>query len=136
MPNHPIKALGFAVLLWAVGFAWGSFVFMSPALKTTAPIPYVSSNPWISFPILLVWLVLAYVLARSYLRSAPQPVAEGLRLGAAFVGTNLLLDLLVLVLLLSAGWKYFASLTVWTGYAILLVLPWWVGRGLAATSGR
>ena len=24
MPSHPINALGFAVLLWAVGFAWGS----------------------------------------------------------------------------------------------------------------
>jgi hypothetical protein len=131
-----MKALGFAVLLWLVGFVWGSVVFMSPALKAAAPIPYVSSNPWISFPILLAWLPLAYALARHHLRASPEPPAEGLKLGAAFAATNVLLDLLVLVLLFSAGGKYFASLTVWFGYALLLVVPVWVGRTIAARANR
>ena len=42
MPQKPFKAIGFAVLIWIVGFVWGSIVFMTPALKATAPIPYIS----------------------------------------------------------------------------------------------
>jgi hypothetical protein len=136
MPRNLPKALGFAALLWLTGFIWGSFVFMSPAFKATAPIPYVSSNPWISFPILLVWPVLAWWLARNYLRAVPDPNAEGPKLGLVFAGLNLLLDLLVLVILLAAGWTYFGSATVWIGYAILLFVPWQVGRSAAQAPSR
>jgi hypothetical protein len=52
------KAIAYAVLIWVVGFIWGSFVFMTPSLKSTPPIPYISSNPAISFPILAIWLIL------------------------------------------------------------------------------
>jgi hypothetical protein len=140
MPQRWPRALAYAALIWVVGFAWGSVVFMTPALKAVAPIRYVSSNPAISFPILLVWLPLAYLLARSYLRAAADPAAEGLRLGLVFAEVNLLLDVLVLVVALDAGWGYFASLTVWLAYALLLAVPWWAGRAaqseIAATAGR
>jgi len=140
MPQRWPRALAYAALIWVVGFAWGSVVFMTPGLKAVLPIPYVSSNPAISFPVLLVWLPLAYLLARSYLRTAPNPGAEGLRLGSVFAEVNLLLDVLVLVVALQAGWGYFASASVWLGYALLLIVPWWVGRaaqaGSAATAGR
>jgi hypothetical protein len=53
MPFKIRKALICAVLLWVVGFVWGSFVFMTPALKTVSAIPYVSSNPAVSFPHLI-----------------------------------------------------------------------------------
>ena len=39
------KALGFAILIWIIGFVWGSVVFMTPPLKATPAIPYVSANP-------------------------------------------------------------------------------------------
>lgn len=125
-----LKALAFAILIWIIGFVWGSFVFMTPALKATRAIPYVSSNPAISFPILLVWIIVAYFLARLYLSGATNPTAEGLKLGFIFSGMNFVLDLLVLVFLLKAGAAYFASVTVWLGYVILLIIPWLTGRSL------
>jgi hypothetical protein len=127
MPNRPGRAIAFAVLLWIVGFAWGSIVFMTPSLKAAAPIPFVSTNPWISFPILLAWLPLAYFLARTCLVPAPAPASEGLKLGLVFAITNVVLDL---VAIFKTGFAYFASLTVIAGYALLLLVPWAVGRSL------
>jgi len=130
MPFKIGKALIYAVLLWTIGFVWGSIVFMTPALKTVAAIPYVSSNPAISFPILIIWLIVTYLLAKSYLKAAGDKAAEGLKLGIIFSVVNLALDLLVLVLLLKAGFSYFNSLTVWLGYFMLFMIPWIAGRSL------
>ena len=130
MPQKPIKALGFAILIWIIGFVWGSIVFMTPTLKNVSPIPYVSRNPAISFPILLIWLVVTYFLARNYLAGTKNPDAEGIKLGLVFSLVNFALDLLVLVLLLKTGVSYFASATVWLAYLILLFIPWLTGRSL------
>lgn len=127
------KSLGSAVLIWLVGFIWGSVVFMTPPLKNVSPVPYISNNPTISFPILVAWLPLSFILARSYLKTVPDSASEGFRLGLTFSTVNLILDLLILVLLLKAGIRYFASLTVWMGYALLLLVPWLTGRHLRAT---
>lgn len=124
------KALGFAILIWIIGFVWGSVVFMTPALKATPAIPYISANPAISFPILLVWIPITYLFARICLWRSPKPTAEGLRIGIVFGAMNFALDLLMLVWLLKAGFGYFASLTVWLGYLILLIIPWLTGRSL------
>ena len=123
-----MKALAFAFLIWLVGFIWGSIVFMTPALKNTAEIPYVSKNPAISFPLLIILPVLIYLLARSYLKAVPDPDAEGLKLGFTFAVVNFVLDLVVLVILLKAGFGYFVSLTVWVSYLMLLLIPWLIGR--------
>jgi len=127
------KALGFAILIWIIGFVWGSVVFMTPALKATPAIPYVSANPAISFPILLVWIPITYLFARLCLWRTSNPAARGLTVGIVFAGTNFILDLLMLVLLLKAGFGYFVSLTVWLGYLILLIIPWLTGRSLHKT---
>ena len=130
MPYKMGRALIYALFLWVIGFVWGSIVFMTPALKTVAAIPYVSSNPAISFPILLIWLIVTYFLAKSYLKTAADKVAEGLKLGIMFSAVNVLLDFLVLVLLLKTGFSYFISLTVWLGYLMLFTIPWMAGRSL------
>jgi hypothetical protein len=130
MPQKLFKALGFAILIWIIGFVWGSIVFMTPALKATPPIPYVSGNPAISFPILLVWIIVAYLLGRVYLSRVSNPAAEGLKLGIVFSLMNFILDLVVLVVLLKAGIGYFASATVWLAYFLLLIIPWLTGRSL------
>ena len=130
MPFKLGKALICAILLWIVGFVWGSIVFMTPALKAVAAIRYVSSNPAISFPILFIWLIVTYLLAKSYLKAASNKAAEGLKLGIMFSIVNVLLDLFVLVLLLKAGFGYFVSLTVWLGYFMLFMIPWIAGRSL------
>jgi hypothetical protein len=136
MPQKMGKAVVFAVILWVIGFVWGSIVFVAPSLKATPPIPFVSSNPWISFPILLMWLPVSYLLARNYLRSVHNPRTEGLKLGLVFSLANFVLDLLVLMVLFKAGLQYFASLTVCVGYALLLVVPWSVGRSLKSTESQ
>jgi hypothetical protein len=128
MPYKPVKAIAYALLLWILGFIWGSIVFMTPALRATKPIPYISSNPAISFPIIFVWTVLTLLLARNYLKGATDRDNEGLKLGVTFVVVNFLLDLIVLVFLLQAGSKYFVSASVWFAYATLLLIPWIVGR--------
>ena len=125
-----LKALGFAILIWIIGFVWGSFVFMTPALRATPTIPYVSANPAISFPILLVWIPVTYLFARVCLWRIQNPTAAGFKVGLVFAAINFIFDLLMLVLLLKAGVGYFASLTVWLGYFILLIIPWLTGRSL------
>ena len=134
MPFRTGKALAYAVLLWIIGFVWGSIVFMTPSLKAVSAIPYVSSNPAISFPILFIWLFATYLLAKSYLTTAGDRAGAGLKLGLVFSIINFVLDLVVLVLLLKAGFRYFISLTVWFGYLILLMIPWIVGRSSQKTS--
>ena len=137
MPFKPAKAFAYAVLIWIVGFVWGSIVFMTPALRAaTAPIPYVSSNPAISFPILLLWTVLALLLARNYLKSTADKEREGLRLGVMFVVVNFVLDLVVLVFLLKTGFIYFVSASLWFAYATLLLIPWLTGRTLERSASN
>ena len=134
MPERIGRALAYALLLWITGFVWGSVVFMTPALKNVAGIPYVSRYPMISFPVLIIWLLMAYFLARSYLKLTTDKASEGLKLGSLFAVVNFILDLLVLVLLFKNGFTYFASLTVWLAYFILLTVPWFTGRSLASTN--
>ena len=131
MPQRISRALAYALLIWIIGFVWGMVVFMTPALKNIPAIPYVSRYPAISFPLLLVWILVGRLLARSYLKRTSDPANEGLRLGFTFAGVNLILDLLILVLLFKTGLAYFASLTVWVAYLILIVVPWRTGRGVS-----
>jgi hypothetical protein len=128
MPYKPGKALAFAVLIWIVGFIWGSVVFMTPALKSLPSIPYVSRYPAISFPILVIWPFVTYLLARNYLKTAPDKPNEGLKLGITFTVVNLLLDLLVLVILFGNDLSYFASLSILVANLMLVLVPWWVGK--------
>jgi hypothetical protein len=128
------KALAFAVLIWITGFVWGSIVFMTPALKSVPSIPYISRYPWISFPLLILWPFLTFVLSRIYLRQAQDKEREGLLTGVVFWGVNIALDFVVLVLLLKAGANYFASLTIWVTYVGLLIVPWLTGRAMQTAS--
>ncbi|HUS09144.1 MAG TPA: hypothetical protein VMZ30_01670 [Pyrinomonadaceae bacterium] len=108
---------------------------MTPALKGVPAIPFVSRYPAISFPLLLAWPFVGYLLARSYLRRTTVDKApEGLKLGLTFALVNFVLDLLVLVLLFKNGFSYFASLTVWVAYFLLLIIPWLTARSLALTT--
>ena len=84
MPKNLFKALAFAILIWITGFVWGSIVFMTPALRNVPAIPYISKNPVISFPLLLIWPVLTYLLAKNYLLGVTNRATEGLKLGIVF----------------------------------------------------
>jgi hypothetical protein len=77
-----------------------------------------------------MWIPLTYLLARAYLSKVDSPDREGLNLGLVFSITNLGLDLLVLVLLLKAGFGYFAAASIWFAYFLLIIIPWLTGRSL------
>jgi hypothetical protein len=130
MPYKIGKAFAYAVLIWVTGFIWGSIVFMTPSLKSWPTIPFVSRYPAISFPILLAWPVITYLLAKSYLKQAEDKPSEGFKLGVVFAGVNAVLDLLVLVTLFQAGFGYFVSLSIWVAYLMLVLIPWMTGRSL------
>lgn len=130
MPYRIGRALSYGILLWLSGFVWGSIVFMTPALKSTPAIPYISRNPAISFPILILWLGLTYLLAKVYLKATQNKSAEGFKLGLVLAGTNVVLDLLILVFALKTGFSYFLSATVWLAYIMLITIPWLTGRSL------
>ena len=130
MPHKIGKALAYAVLIWLVGFVWGSVVFMTPALKNIPSLPYISRYPAISFPLLIICPFFAYFLARRHLKSTTDQANAGLKMGIIFSGVNLVLDFLLLVLLFGTGLVFFSSLTVWFGYVLLLIVPWLTGRFL------
>ena len=132
LPHKPVKAFGLGIVLWLTGFVWGSIVFMNPALHL-APIPYVSSNPAISLPILVMWFFLCIVMTRYYLGDAIDKRAEGLKLGVTLAAVNVMLDLIVLVFLLKTGFRFFVSLSVWIAYTMLLLVPWYVGKKMSAS---
>ena len=126
-----VKAIAYGVVIWLIGFIWGSIVFMTPSLKKTPPIPYFSSNPAISFPIITLWIPLTYLLARQFLKNSRTPDGDGMKLGVAFAAVNFVLDVIVLVVLLKAGISYFAAASIWLAYAMLFVIPCLTGRSLA-----
>lgn len=136
MPQRIGRALAYALLIWITGFVWGMVVFMTPAMKEVPSIPYVSRYPLISFPVLVLWLLITQMLARKHLRSTSANANEGFKLGVLFALVNFVLDLLVLVILFKNGTAYFASLTVWLAYLILLTVPWFTGRSLATANSE
>jgi len=122
------KALLYGVLLWVAGFVWGGIVFMTGLRAAIPAIPYVSRSPAISLPILLIWLVVSWLLARNFLKTVERRAEAGLRLGLVFVLVNMLLDLVVLVLLMKHGFRLYESLAIWVAYLILFAVPTLVGR--------
>jgi hypothetical protein len=132
----PVRAAGYGVLIWLAGFVWGTVVFMTPALDAAPPIPYVSAHPAISFPLLVLFPLLAYRFAGRLLGAGRDRQAgagtrgSGLSIGVGFALVNALLDAVVLVGLFSGGWSFFANASVWVAYASL------VAGGRAAGRGR
>jgi hypothetical protein len=113
------KAIGFGVLLWAAGFVWGTVVFMTPPLKAIPSIPIFSRYPAISFPLLVLFPLMAKWFApRCIETSGP---GGGLPpVGLVLAGTNVLLDAVILVGVFRSSWEYFSFLSVWIAYALVV----------------
>ncbi len=130
MPYKFGKAVLFSLAVWIIGFIWGSIIFMTP-LNDLSPIPYISSSPAISFPLLIIMPLASYLLAKPYLKNTEDKLKEGIRFGVTIFVVNIILDLLVIVALFAGGAAYFASLTVWLGYAAIGAAPYFAGRAQA-----
>jgi hypothetical protein len=79
--------------------------------------------------LLPLYLVLLWYLAGRHLESVHAKAVEGFRFGIVLVIVTMVLDVLVYVLLLGSR-DYFAFLSIWVAYAMLLLVPWFVGRHL------
>ena len=103
LPQKLGKAALYGFIIWISGFVWGTIVFMIPTLKGLRAIPYVSTNPSISIPIIILWIFLATRSAKSYLKTSSRADNEALKLGFSFFGVNFIMDLLVLVIAFGNG---------------------------------
>lgn len=104
MPYKPGKALMYAVLVWLIGFIWGTIIFMTPALKNIQAIPYVSKYPAVSFPLIAAYFIILFIFAGKYLEDTDKKAAEGLKLGMSIFLVNIIL--------------------------MSILLPWFIGRRL------
>jgi hypothetical protein len=129
-----LQRLGYALPFSLVALSWGAYVANHATLRKVAAIPFIANNPVISLPTDLVWLVMALVLSKRYLRDVEAPATEGMKLGVLSIGVGLTLDLIVVAWLVGIGPRHFAQLAVWLGYGELITIPWLVGRSLERTA--
>jgi hypothetical protein len=91
-PYKAKKAVFYAILFWIVGFVWGSAVFIVSSLKNLPSIPYLSKYPAISFPLLIAYIILLFLLVPRYLNTTERKKVEGLKFGATIFLINFVLD--------------------------------------------
>ena len=125
-PYRVKTALWYGTLLWIIGFVWGMIVFMMPTLNGVPSIPYVSKYPAISVPLIVLYVILSYLMTKSYLDLAGDRPTEGLKFGVTIFLLNILLDVLIYVVLFRSS-DYFAYISIWLAYAILIGIPWIAG---------
>ena len=128
-PYKPGKALLYSILIWLIGFFWGTFVFMTPALMDLQGIPYISKYPAISFPLIAAYFIIGFLLTRDYLEGTDKKAAEGLRFGVVILLVNLILDVLIYFVLFN-GQDYFAYFSIWFSYIMSIAYPWLIGQWL------
>lgn len=131
LPYRPTLVLICAAGLLAVALPWAAFVANSPRLSVAPGVPYLTNNVAMRVPVAIAWIAMAAVLARYYLAGAGDPAAEGLKLGLIFAATGLFLDGIVVAILVGRGWAHFEQGILWLTYALLILIPWMVGRSLA-----
>lgn len=123
MRKGDLTALSYGILIWLVGFVWGTIVLMTPALRDFASIPYVSRYPAISFPLLIAFAVLAWIMAVKFLARFGGDASSSVRLGMILALTNFVLDVIVIAIAFRNGIAFFQTLTIWIAYALLFAVP-------------
>lgn len=126
----PGRAVAYTLILLAVGFVWGAVAANVKTLRDARSIPYLAHNWAVALPVFTLWVVLSYVLARSYLEFTGGGAAEGLRLGILFAVAAILFDAIVIAGIVGQGWRHFAQPILWLCYALLVLIPWLVGRSI------
>ena len=117
MIKKPVKGVLMGLLLWVAGFIAGSIVMIMAGMDM------------IGIVMIFVMPVIAALIAMWYLKKNPG-MSEGLKLGLIWIIISAVLDMLVLVLAFGNGFSYFASWTVWVGYAEMLIVPVLIGNML------
>jgi len=128
---HPGRAIGYTSIFLAAGFVWGALAANVPALRDARGIPHLARNRAVALPVFALWVGLSCVLARRYLELSGRGAGEGLRLGILFGVAAFLFDVVVVAWLVGQGRRHFAQPLLWITYALLLLIPWLVGRSMA-----
>ena len=102
---------------------------MVPALKNLPSLPSISKYPAISFPLLVFYTTVLYILSKDFLKETGDKAGEGIKFGATISFLNFILDALVSYFLFAGG-DYFAYLSIWVAYVLFLIVPWLTGRYL------
>lgn len=126
-----LRTIGLGVGFWLVGMVVGTVVFSVPTLQQIGPVPYLSSNPAITIPLLVLWALLAVVVSRRRVSGSAHPVSEGVALGVTLLLVNVVADAAVVVVALKAGLAFYGYAGLWVAYSLLLLIPWVTGRNAA-----
>src|SRR5262245_49167684 len=102
MSKRFLPVLGWALLLWFVGMLVGSVVFAVPQLKEAQAIPWVTANPFITVPILVLWPLLVWIITRKRVANSQHPRSEGVKVGLVFLAVNVVLDFVLVVNVMQA----------------------------------
>jgi hypothetical protein len=113
-------------LIWMVAFIWESIVHITPALSAIPSIEYISKMPAIGLPLLVVLPVLTIYLTKTYLKDTKDKVEEAKLLGITFLIVNLALDLAMYLTIYDKS--YHPYLLIWIHYALLLGIPYYIGK--------
>lgn len=127
---RPGRAIAYTLILLASGFVWGAVAANVKTLREARGIPYLACNWAVALPVFTLWVGLSYVLSRSYLAITGGGAAEGLRLGTLFAVAAFLFDAVVVAGIVGQGLRHFAQPILWLSYALLVFIPWLVGRSV------
>jgi len=134
-----VYAVLLGVALWAAGFVAGSVAYAVPHLRHIHPVPGLAFNWAVSILALLVWAPLLLLFSRRFVRSGASAAQDGVLLGGALAGANLLLDRIVVVGWLGMGASFHHYASIWVAYLLAASVPIVVGvrrRGGADRSGE
>src|SRR4051812_24885959 len=87
--------LTYALPFSLVALSWGAYVANHATLRKARALPFIANNPIISLPTDLVWLMMALLMSKRYLRDIEAPAAEGIKLGLLSTSVGLTLDLVI-----------------------------------------
>ncbi|NOQ48716.1 MAG: hypothetical protein GQ576_06240 [Methanococcoides sp.] len=118
-------------MIWIIGFIWGSIVFSTPALSAIPSIEYISKMPAITLLLFVVLPILAIYFTKAYLKDTKDKAEEAKLLGITFLMTNLALDLAMYLTIYDKD--YYSYLSVWIYYALLLGIPYYIGKRIQAS---
>ncbi|WP_305065333.1 hypothetical protein [Methanococcoides sp.] len=118
-------------MIWIIGFIWGCIVFSTPALSAIPSIEYISKMPAITLLLFVVLPILAIYFTKAYLKDTKDKAEEAKLLGITFLMTNLALDLAMYLTIYDKD--YYSYLSIWIYYALLLGIPYYIGKRIQAS---
>ena len=126
IPYRPLSAVRYSLAIWFIGFIWECIVFITPALSTIPAIEYISKMPAIALPLLVVLPILTIYFTKTYLKDTKDKAEEAKLLGITFLSVNLALDLAMYLTI--ADRNYHSHLLIGIYYALLLGIPYYIGK--------